>query len=210
MIYWKKRVGWIAGLALLAAFAVGCSAATTDAGVESAAEAEEEHDHPDTPTPPAEESGGASETGGAAVPDISEVAVPIEGFDHIPQGETAVYDHYPPSSGQHWGVTAEWGIYANPVPPEVWVHNLEHSGIVLLYNCPDGCPDLVEDLTNWSRNAPDSKWGYPKILMFPDDRIESQIVALAWGWQLDMDRFDGGMLNVFYTRHIDNGPEDVP
>lgn len=60
---------------------------------------------------------------------------------HIP------YNSSPPSSGPHVGTLFPWGeVSTEPVPPELFAHNLEDGGIVLTYDCPDGCPDFVDGL----------------------------------------------------------------
>lgn len=66
--------------------------------------------------------------------------VQMEQANHIPAGTQARYLTDPPTSGQHYNVRGEapltWGFYARPFPPEDWVHNLEHGGVVILYDCP--------------------------------------------------------------------------
>lgn len=58
------------------------------------------------------------------------------------------YNSSPPSSGPHLGVLAQWGIHETPLPPELFVHNLEDGGIVVAYDCPAGCDELVASLTD--------------------------------------------------------------
>jgi hypothetical protein len=71
-------------------------------------------------------------------------------------------------------------------------------------------PGLVEDLEEWQAGLPESKWGEAKVLIFPFSGLDTLIVALAWGWQLNLDEFDADALTEFYVRHLDRGPEDVP
>src|SRR5262249_30025704 len=59
-----------------------------------------------------------------------------EGAFHMPFCTPIAYNHNPPASGNHWPWPAPWGVHTSIVPREWWVHNLEHQGIVLLYNCP--------------------------------------------------------------------------
>ena len=91
--------------------------------------------------------------GFAAVASAQGRQMPDEGQAHIPNDRAGVYKApYPPTSGQHWGNTwAEWEMYGDPIPPEVFVHNLEHGGIVLLYRCDTPCPDLVAQLRDLYR-----------------------------------------------------------
>ena len=65
---------------------------------------------------------------------------------HVLPPAPVTYDHNPPTSGCHYNlgygtapITA--GAYDQVIQPEYWVHNLEHGYVVVLYNCPAGCPD---------------------------------------------------------------------
>ena len=71
-----------------------------------------------------------------------------QGNTHLetPSDPHAAYNSSPPSSGPHWGGLANWGVSPEPIPPEVFVHNLEDGGIVFAYDCPDGCDGLQADL----------------------------------------------------------------
>ena len=136
-----------------------------------------------------------------------------EGVDHISIGTRAIYQHYPPSSGQHYGGPAapiRNGIYRDPVDPEVWVHNLEHGYVLVLYNCSADCDAIEASMRDLNRTVPNSKYGYPKLIASPNDQIQTAVVALAWGWQLDLDEPDLEALVDFYRRFADNGPEDAP
>lgn len=216
-MYSERKGATLAPMVALALAALACSpAALTGGSAESepAPPPEEEVEEP-TQEPVAAPEESAVETEPETAPgDIPEFEVAVEGYDHIQLGTLAEYEHYPPSSGEHYSqqgiAPIDWGMYAEAIPPEVWVHNLEHSGIVVLYNCGSPCPDLEDDLFSWADGAPLSKWGNVKILITPNTQIESQIVALAWGWQMDLEEFDPDTLTEFYNRHLDQGPEDLP
>jgi hypothetical protein len=147
-----------------------------------------------------------------AAPAAEEIEVPIEGFQHVPEGSSITYNHYPPSSGKHYPSPAPWGVYTDPVPEGTFVHNLEHSGIVILYHCPDGCPDLEQQLSDFYDQAPkDPEFGEVKILITPYAReLPATMVALAWGWQLNLSEVDEARLLDFYQRHLNQGPEIIP
>jgi hypothetical protein len=59
----------------------------------------------------------------------------------------APYNSAPGSSGPHVGLLANWGVHEEPLPEELFIHNLEDGGVVLTYDCPDGCDDLKSELT---------------------------------------------------------------
>jgi hypothetical protein len=137
---------------------------------------------------------------------------PDEGQTHIDRGQVGKYTSpYPPTSGQHWADTwAEWRMYDTPIPPEVFVHNLEHGGIVLLYRCDTPCPQLVAQFRDLYQTFPKAKNGKVKMVVAPDPKIKSAVAILAWTWIDELPRFDRERLLKFYTAHVDRGPEDVP
>ncbi len=137
--------------------------------------------------------------------------MPDAGQVHIPMGDRGVYATYPPTSGQHWGETwADWTMYDRPLPPEEYVHNLEHGGIVLLYRCDKPCPDLVKQLRQLYTTFPHAKNGKVKMVVAPDPKIKTPIAILAWTWIDELPRLDRDRLLRFYRAHVDQGPEDVP
>jgi hypothetical protein len=138
--------------------------------------------------------------------------IPDEGQTHIDRGQSGKYTAlYPPTSGEHWGDTwAEWQMYDTPIPPEVFVHNLEHGGIVLLYRCDTPCSQIVDSLRELYTTFPKAKNGKVKMVVAPDPKIKSQIAILAWTWIDELPSFDRERLLKFYTAHVDRAPEDVP
>src|SRR3990172_5795728 len=101
--------------------------------------------------------------------------VSIEGIAHIRPGQPhPAYSTYPPTSGVHYEGSAEWGIYDNPIPDEIQVHNLEHGGILVQYNC-QGCDDLVENLRKVVARY------NTKVILAPYPKMDSRIALTAWG-----------------------------
>lgn len=115
--------------------------------------------------------------------------------------EELVYDDPPPMGGNHNACWAEWGVHTEEVPDERWVHNLEHGGVVFLYNCPDGCEADLSALTAFveARGA--------QVLLSPYSLMPTRFAAVAWGWRLTQDCLDLETMEVFYTNHVDEGPE---
>ncbi|MBI1847380.1 MAG: DUF3105 domain-containing protein [Candidatus Rokubacteria bacterium] len=133
-----------------------------------------------------------------------------EGQTHIPEGTRATYKHFPPTSGPHWPTWAAYGLHPEPLPPELWVHNLEHGGIVILYHCAQPCPELVRSLAEAYETFPRGKYGTVKLVVSPNARRRRPIAVLAWTWIDEMPAFDRARLLRFYQAHVDQGPEDVP
>jgi hypothetical protein len=135
-------------------------------------------------------------------------------YQHIPDTQPVTADpngHYPPTFGNHYDTPRPPRMYDSPVPEGNFVHDLEHGGIVVLYNCPSGCPDLVSQLRGLLTSLPrDSQFNEVKLVVAPDSKIEHQLAVLAWDYELDLDTFDAGTIRAFYQAHVDRGPEKAP
>ncbi|HEY6462615.1 MAG TPA: DUF3105 domain-containing protein, partial [Polyangiaceae bacterium] len=81
----------------------------------------------------------------------------LEAPTHVPIGTDITWDSNPPSSGEHYPIWAAYQAYTSPVPRGYYVHDEEHGGVILLYNCPDdaGCPDVAAALQSVSDSLPD-------------------------------------------------------
>lgn len=140
-------------------------------------------------------------------------AVPDEGHTHVAEGSFVQYQHNPPSSGSHYPAPTNWGVYNTPVPPGLFVHNLEHGGITVLYDCPSGCPAIVSQLDDAFKNFPVEKFGEVKLVVSPYHPLPegAKVTALAWDVEYDFTQgFDENQLLAFYQQHVDHGREDVP
>lgn len=132
---------------------------------------------------------------------------PNQGADHINQGQAhAPYTSNPPTSGPHYGSPARWGVYDQPIPDETLVHNLEHGGIVVHYNCPDGCPELVAQLKQLAGEYRSKVILAPR----PNPDVPYRIILTAWTWLDGFDEFDAERIRAFIRAHKDRGPELVP
>jgi hypothetical protein len=132
-------------------------------------------------------------------------------YQHIPSTQPIQYDHYPPNHGNHYDTPRPWGSYDTPVPDAFFVHNLEHGGIVVLYNCPNGCADVATQLKNLPSTLPkDPRFGEVKVVVSPYDKSDHLISLVAWDWEQDLDSYDFDAIKAFYQAHVDKGPEQIP
>ena len=147
-------------------------------------------------------------------------AVPDEGAaTHITPGTSWNYKFYPPTSGPHWLVPgsapATWQDTGETLAEGQFVHNLEHGGIAILYNCPSGsaCTTLKNQLENYVKNlAPqEPTFNEVKMVMTPYSRgLGSHKIALvAWHYVMFLDSYDQNAITQFYENHVDQGPEQV-
>jgi hypothetical protein len=133
-------------------------------------------------------------------------SVVIQGQQHITRGAShPPYNTKPPTSGWHYGdAVAPWGVSTAPIPDEVQVHNLEHGGIMIQYDCPGGCPDVVAKLEEIVRSY------RSKVILAPYEGIGRPIAVTAWGKIAFLDEVNEPFIRRFIAENKDKGPERVP
>lgn len=127
------------------------------------------------------------------------------------QGTLVNYAHNPPASGNHWPCWAPYAVATTVLPPEAWVHNLEHGGVVLLYQCADAtsCPDAGAALAKVDADAPDAPTGGHRVLVTADPTLPTPFAAVAWDWALAANAVNEPDLLCFIAAHEGMGPEDI-
>lgn len=112
----------------------------------------------------------------------------------------------PPHSGPHWAAWQScWGEQTWQLPRGAWIHNLEHGGVVFLYNCPDGCDPELETMRTLLAERDDRL-----IIMTEDPFLTGdRFAAVSWTWVHRMDAVDKDELECFLDQHYDFGPESV-
>ena len=132
-------------------------------------------------------------------------------WGQVPDELPITYTTYPPTTGifhTSWYLTN--GVAAEPVPAATWLHNLAHGAIVILYHCPDGCPEIPVQADQLRASlSPDlnPRIDGARLLVTGSDEIDSPIVVLAWGKSLGLDRFDPNQITSFFEANVDRGPE---
>jgi Protein of unknown function (DUF3105) len=133
-----------------------------------------------------------------------------QGNSHVAPGTPVNYTGpLPPSSGSHWPQPAapvKAGIYDQQLPFEATTHNLEHGGIVIVYNGLS-----VGEITQLKQFVTDTlKTKYTKVLLEPYTGLQSaKVTLLAWDWRLNLQSVDVTSMLKFITVHYDgpNAPE---
>jgi hypothetical protein len=153
-------------------------------------------------------------------PVAGEQSFASQGNLHIPLGSASpvAYNSTPPTSGPHYEGVAAWGVHDTPVRYEQLVHNLEDGGVVIYYQCPEGCPEVVAELTEIvdSYRASDRH-----VVLAPNDPtwtdggaqplqrdMGAAIALTAWQKLLMLDAVDAGKIRAFIERYegIDHHP----
>src|SRR5262245_36586091 len=122
---------------------------------------------------------------GTAMPDQGNLHINLATDPHEP------YNSDPPTSGSHLPYIAPWGIHTEPIAKELQVHNLEDGGVMVQYNCPSGCPDLVDKLKAIVARHPEH------VILAPYPGMQKRIALTAWTRIDTFDDFDEGRIVRF-------------
>ena len=146
-------------------------------------------------------------------PVAGEERLASQGNTHIDVGSSSpvAYNSVPPTSGPHYPSIAAWGEHIDPVRYEQLVHNLEDGGVVVYYQCEDGCPELVAGLREvlspyFRENA--------NVILAPNDPswtdggsqplhqdMDARVALTAWGRLLTLDEIDEVAMRDFIERY---------
>ena len=130
--------------------------------------------------------------------DIGEIFPEQPYSPHIGFGEEhPPYNSVPASSGWHYDAPAKWGIYDTVIPEETLVHNLEHGGVRIHYDCPEGCPNLVSQLEDLAERG-------TEVVMSPYPDMGSKIALVAWMVLDKFDEFDEQRIKDFINAHMNS------
>ena len=129
-----------------------------------------------------------------------------QGREHLPVGQP--YDFYesnPPTSGPHSAQPADWGVHDEPLPKEVPVHNMEHGGVVIWYDCSAGVPlddAQCRELRDQLAALVQSEVSAGKlVLMAPYAGMEHRIALTAWRTLDTLDEFDAARIQAFIDHY---------
>jgi Protein of unknown function (DUF3105) len=115
--------------------------------------------------------------------------LPDEGASHLPPtAKEPPYGTNPPVSGNHAEAPYQEadGAYSEVVKPLYFLHSLEHGRMAILYS-----PDLGESEQLELKGLYDSMYG--ATLLFPEDKMPSEVAALAWRNLLTCDTYKGAI-----------------
>ena len=143
------------------------------------------------------------------------------GRGHVTVGTSVSYTYCPPASGKHYNAGGQgpiaprfYGPDDNTVPQN-WLHNLEHGGMSILYNCArSGCDtDSLSQLRELVGNFPASPicniaGGRISPVIARFDQMKGSFAAVVWGRVLLQDKLDVPQLLEFFKNQGErNNPE---
>ncbi len=126
--------------------------------------------------------------------------VPIQGANHIAYGaKHPPYNTNPPTSGWHYGNSADWGVYQKELEDELVVHSLEHGGIWISYKDID--KSTKEKLEKLAKKYPQ------RVVLSPRQKNDSKIAVVSWGKIMKLDEFDENKIETFILKNTNKSPE---
>ncbi len=114
----------------------------------------------------------------------------------------------PPTSGLHYPVWADWGVYDVPVPFRFQVHNLEHGGILVHEGTGLSSADKAQIVAFW-RQAP------PYVLVTPETFAQfpkNAVVVTSWQRWMVCKPYTARSLaaiRVYRNVYRGTGPEQI-
>jgi hypothetical protein len=113
----------------------------------------------------------------------------------------------PPAGGDHDGCWAEWGVHDDELAPRNWIHNLEHGGVVILYDCPDGCVEDITTLSSYVEGVEGVEGAL--VILTSYTGLPTQFAAVAWQHRILLECADTDALDTFIEENGDQAPESV-
>lgn len=130
--------------------------------------------------------------------------VPVLSRKHVPDGTQITYNSNPPSSGEHYNLPQDAGIYPKAPADGHLVHSLEHGAVILWYNPNKATKDQISQLTNIFKSI-----NLDKKIMTPRTNLPTPIALSSWGRVLLLKTIDEKQIKDFFNTNYDNGPEQA-
>lgn len=138
-------------------------------------------------------------------------AYPSTTRDHADTPARSPAEGVPPTSGEHFPVWADWGVYDRALPAGLVVHNLEHGGVAV-YLGSDVADDVRQAVVDLWASSP------PYVLVVDaaaaDEVPAAGLVVTSWQRALRCDQATSGptieAVREFRNAYRGAGPEAVP
>jgi len=113
----------------------------------------------------------------------------------------------PPTGGPHCGTLLACSTFTSAPSRCQWIHNLEHGHLVLAYNCPSGCADIVSALQEQANKALKDSAGRARALVVADPQLPKKIAAIVAGWSYVSDTVDEAAIGCIAAKQDAHAPE---
>lgn len=117
------------------------------------------------------------------------------------------YSSNPPVSGPHDVQPSDWGVYEEQLFVGSLIHSLEHSGIIIYYNCDNIGENCIQIISELQAVHDDLVKRDPKVILSPFNDMEHRIVVAAWDHLLTLETVETDRISKFFNTYINQGPE---
>jgi len=138
------------------------------------------------------------------------------GRGHVTVGTPLSYTFCPPASGKHFNAPNQGPIaprFYGPddnIIPQNWIHNLEHGGIVILYNCARSACDStsLDQLRQLAVNFPASPrckvaGGLTSPVIARFDTMKANYAAVLWDRVLYQDTLNTAEILEYFKNEAE-------
>ena len=132
---------------------------------------------------------------------------PNQDRTHIYLPAPVPYARTAPSSGPHRPYWARWGEYTF-LPPQRWLHNLEHGGIAFLYH-PCVSQETKDAMRAYIDAQEADESGPFRYVMTPYPDLPTAVAVMAWEHKMSANCFNADDVDWFLRLNYRNGPEDI-
>ena len=145
--------------------------------------------------------------GGGDSTSVTGLQVESQGEELVEPGQDHPdYSTTPPTSGWYYNLTPEdtvWGPHEEPLDNEAQVAYLRQGGILVQYNCPEDCSDLVKRLESVVNVYPEG------VVLAPYPSMDSTIALTSWGRIDTFEDFDERRIEDYIQLRIGQGSGSV-
>jgi hypothetical protein len=128
---------------------------------------------------------------------------PIEGRTHVTK--KVKYHTNPPTSGNHYPIPQDDGVYTKTPPFNHLVHTLEHGRVEIQY-APTLDPKRIAQLGGFYNDSP------AYMVLFPNASMPYRVAVTAWGHLAGCKRVSDRTFDViraFKQRYLGQAPEPL-
>ncbi|MBZ0118009.1 MAG: DUF3105 domain-containing protein [Sandaracinaceae bacterium] len=144
---------------------------------------------------------------------VTTARAPAPDANHIAPCSPLELDTMPPVSGTHYGSWADFRTYDAPVPWGFLLHAMEHGAVLLAYDCPAGCPEVVALFETLAAERDDplcrGNDRPNRIVITPATDLGAPVAALAWEHAYTATCLDEASLRAFVDARYAQAPEDL-
>jgi hypothetical protein len=125
----------------------------------------------------------------------------IEGREHITSEDSVEYQTNPPTSGDHFSLAENWGVYGEEIDDKAAVHGLEHGGVWISYKDIDD-----ESINTLKKIGGDNA---QSVIVSPRIKNDGNVVVASWGKMMTLEKVDEVLIQKYIETYKNQSPEQI-